>query len=83
MTVGHILDIYAGPATYEGRVIWPLLLLHNIPNKLSQHIYAYADTPQLVSRLYRHIRALAGILIYAGLDDTLIFWPDPPLVNPT
>jgi hypothetical protein len=83
MTVGHILDLYAGPTTYEGRIIRPLLLLHHISNKLGRHIYAYAGTPQYVSRLYRHIGAPARILIYAGLADALIFQPDPTVVNPT
>jgi hypothetical protein len=46
MTVGHILDLCAGPTTYKGRVIRPLPLLHNISNKLGRHIYAYAGTPQ-------------------------------------
>jgi hypothetical protein len=57
------------------------LLLHNISNKLGRHIYAYAGTPQQVSRLYRHIRTLAGIHLYAGLADALIFRPGLYFVN--
>jgi hypothetical protein len=55
IAVGHILDLYAGRTTYEGRVIWPPLFLHNVSNKLGRHIFIYTGIPYQVSRLYRHI----------------------------
>jgi hypothetical protein len=57
------------------------LLLHNISNRLGRHTYTYAGTPQQVSQLYRHIWIPAGIYLYPGLVDALIFWPGPSLVN--
>jgi hypothetical protein len=81
ITVGHILDLCAGPTT-QGRVIRPPLFLHNITTRLGRHIYIY--TPALLIKYpgYADVSEhRPGYSLYAGLADTLISRPGPSLVN--